>query len=43
MSIILDGDDTPFVFSFARGEIVPMRVKRVRVTDTDATTVVALY
>ena len=43
VSIILDGDDTPFVFSFARGEIVPMRVKRVRVTDTDATTVVALY
>lgn len=43
VSIILSGDDDPVTFVLARGVIVPMRVKRVRVTDTDATIIVALY
>ena len=43
VSVILSGDDTPITLVLARGEIVPMRVKRVRVTNTDATNIVALY
>lgn len=43
VSVILMGDTDPVTFVLARGVIVPMRVKRVRVTNTDATTIVALY
>lgn len=43
VSVILAGDDTPVTFVLARGEIAPIRVKRVMATGTDATAIVALY
>jgi hypothetical protein len=43
VSAILSGDTDPITLELARGEIVPVRVKRVRVTNTDATNIVALY
>ena len=43
VSVILSGDDEPIKLELARGEVVPFRVRRVRVTDTDATAIVALY
>jgi hypothetical protein len=43
VSVILGGDTDPITLELARGEIVPIRVKRVRVTNTDATSVIALY
>ena len=43
VSVILAGDNTPVTFVLARGEIVPVRAKRVMATGTDATAIVALY
>lgn len=43
LSVILQGDDNPVVIAIAKGDILPLRVRRVRATDTTATTIVALY
>ena len=43
VTLIPAGDEDPVLFVLARGEIVPVRAKRVMATGTDATAVVALY
>lgn len=41
--VLLADDTTSATFDLARGEYLPLRVKRVYATGTDATNIVALY
>jgi hypothetical protein len=41
--VIMEGDDVSVSLDFARGEIMPIRVRRIYATGTDATSIVALY
>ena len=43
IKVLLADDDTPTIFFVVSGDLLPMRVKRVYLTDTDATHVTALY
>ena len=43
VSVILMGDTAAVTIPIRTGVVTPLRVTRVRVTGTDATTVIALY
>ena len=44
VSVLMNGDSTPTVFvNVAAGSLLPLRIKRVRATDTTATNLVGVY
>ena len=43
INVLLADDDTPAVFYVVSGDLLPLRVKRLYSTDTDATHITALY
>lgn len=43
IAVILSGDSSAVTLTFQVGQVIPIRVRRVLATGTDATRVVALY